>query len=83
MVTRYIVVHWQFDLERFSRHIKAWCEAVGYDTVAMAIGVSKPTVTRWANGGYGGVHDHPNMDNFIKACDELSLDPRDFFTTSE
>lgn len=74
---RYRVVHWEFDSQAWSRQLKAWVKTVGEDAIAQAVGCSQSTVQNWANGSM------PAMGNFIKVCDELSLDPREFFTTSE
>lgn len=83
MATKYKVVHWQFDNERFGRHITAWIKAVGVQAIAEVLEVNQQTVTAWGKGKTPGEFNHPRMSNFIKACDELDLDPRDFFTTSE
>lgn len=83
MVTKYRVVHWQFDNERWARHISAWIEAVGVEAIAEVLDLNIQTVKAWSRGGGAWDFNHPRMSNFIKACDELSLDPRDFFTTSE
>lgn len=83
MVTKYKVVHWEFDSARWGRHITAWIKAVGAETIAEVLDVNKQTVAAWGKGHTPGDFNHPRMSNFIKACDELSLDPRDFFTTSE
>lgn len=77
MVKLYKVVHWEFDSQAWGRAIKAWVKTVGEHAIAEACGVSASTVMNWANGSM------PQMGNFIKVCDELSLDPREFFTTSE
>lgn len=83
MGTTYKVVHWMFDAERFGRHISAWGEVVGFDAIAEVVGVTVATVKAWSRGVTPGEYNHPRMSNFIKICDELSLDPREFFTTSE
>lgn len=77
MTTNYKVVHWEFDNLGWSRQIKAWVRTVGEEAIADAVGVNKSTVKGWASG------NQPSMMNFVKACDEMSLDPRQFFTTSE
>jgi transcriptional regulator with XRE-family HTH domain len=83
MVTKYKVVWWGFDTQRFARHIAAWGDTVGYDTVAECLGMSQSRVKAWARGFDAGPDDKPSMGAFMKACNELSLDPRDFFTTGE
>lgn len=83
MVTKYRVVHWEFDSARFGRHVTAWIKVVGAEAIAEVIGVTPASVKAWGKGDVPGEFNHPRMSNFIKLCDELSLDPRDFFTTSE
>jgi len=83
MVTKYKVVHWEFDVERFARHIAAWGDTVGYDAVAEVLEMSESAVKQWARGNHHTSYPHPSMMRFLRACNQLSLDPRDFFTTSE
>jgi len=83
MVAKYKVVHWMFDAERFGRHVTAWIETVGAEAIAEVMDVTVYTVRCWGKGEVVGAFNHPRMSNFIKLCDELSLDPRDFFTTTE
>lgn len=84
MATKYRVVHWRFDTEAFSRHITAWVVVVGAEAIADAVGVDHSTVENWSYDCRGSKgRNYPNMTNFIKVCDELSLDPRDFWTTTE
>lgn len=79
MPIKYRVVNWIFDCERFGRHIKAWGETVGYGTVGDVLGVTDTTIKNWAKGEFAGEFPHPRMGNFLKACNELSLQPMDFF----
>jgi len=83
MVTKYKVVYWEFDAERFARHLSAWMDTVGEQDVADVLGINLSTLRNWRAQKYTGEFRYPAMSNFLKACNELSLDPRDFFTTSE
>lgn len=83
MVTKYKVVHWEFDSERFSRHIGAWMDTVGEQDVADVVGVHLSTLRNWRNRKFTTPFTFPSMGYFLRTCNELSLDPRDFFTTSE
>lgn len=73
----YRVVHWEFDSSAWGRVIRAWIKVVGEHAIADACGVHPTTVKGWGQG------QQPSMMNFVKVCDELSLTPGEFFTTSE
>jgi transcriptional regulator with XRE-family HTH domain len=83
MVTKYRVVYWEFDGEKFARHLEAWVKVVGSKDVAGVIGVSESTLANWVNNRYARGFNHPHLSNLLRTCNELSLDPREFFTTSE
>lgn len=83
MATYYRVVHWEFNTALFARHLAAWMDTVGEQDVADVIGVNLSTLRNWRNEKYTGEFRFPSMSNFLKACDELSLEPYLFFTTSE
>lgn len=79
MTTIYRLVAWNFWSDRFSRDIQRACQQSGVSVVAGVVGVDVKTVTNWAHANWSGDLPWPNMTNFIKVCNALDLDPRDYW----
>lgn len=83
MGIEYVSVDWIFD-------VSAWCAAVrkavsddDVETWAELLECHENTLQRWRSGrGISKPFPYPNMTNFLKFCNALDLDPREFFTTS-
>lgn len=78
MTTFFTDVDWQFDAERWAADLKNQRDA---DLVAAQglSGLSAGAWWHWLNPKKGKEFQHPNMSNFIKVCNLLQLDPRDYF----
>lgn len=83
MNTRYKIVAWGFDIKAFASAIMALHEHFSWEELAELIGCSKSTVYNWANGNFSDEFPWPRMHNFMSVCNELDLDPRDFFILEE
>lgn len=79
MNTRYKIVMWEFDIKAFSAALMQLHEHFSWGELAEIIGCSKSTVYNWANGNVTDEFPWPRMHNFMAVCNELDLDPRDFF----
>jgi len=75
----YKVFNFRFDLERFGYDLKR-CDFVNDTTIAAMLGVDGTTIHNWKNRAQANTTTpYPNMTNFLKVCNLLDLDPRDYF----
>lgn len=79
MTAKYRIVPFVFDLEAFSQALskvdKAW-----RGELAEILEIDSSTLENWIAGDYKKrAFKHPAMGNFLKVCNWLDLDPRDFF----
>jgi transcriptional regulator with XRE-family HTH domain len=51
--------------------------------MAELLGVSKSTVNNWARGNFTSEFPFPHLSNFLIVCNNLDLDPRDFFVLED
>jgi len=68
-----------FDNARFSQAIIDIREGLTWDELSDLMGISKSTLNNWANGNWSKDFPHPHMSNFLFVCNELNLNPIDFF----
>lgn len=81
---QYKIYDWRFDAERFSEAIRNFKPHFSDDILADILEVDHSTLSNWRNQAYKGTRfNHPHMANFIRICNELDLDPRDFFCLVE
>lgn len=83
MNVHYKLVKWEFCQARFSSALMSLHEHFSWGELAEIIGCSKSTVYNWANGKFSDEFPWPRMHNFIAVCNELDLDPRDFFVLED
>lgn len=85
MTTKYKVVSWEFDSAAFSAALQSQMEMNELKDYAEIFGVDANTLYSWWKGSYGqhGAFQHPRMSNFIKVCNHLDLDPREYFCLAE
>jgi len=78
MTTFFTEVDWQFDAERWAADLKKQRDV---DLVAASelSGLTAGAWWAWLNPKKGKPFQHPNMSNFIKVCNLLQLDPREYF----
>lgn len=79
MATKYVLLDWSFDAEKFSEVLSA-LDPETLQTCQEMMGVSRAAIYHWRTGKYGHDKTYPNMTNFVALCNLLDLDPRDFFT---
>lgn len=78
MPTKYILVSFRFDTEKWSRTI-ARIERADRPTFALYIGVNENTLRTWANLKRHQEFPFPSMSAFIATCNAFDLNPSDFF----
>lgn len=85
MNVRYSLAFWEFDIKAWNAAMLKASLEMGEDFVAAVLGVSPKTVHTWTvtDSSSYSKFPHPSMTNFIKACNELDLDPRKFFILEE
>ena len=83
MGTQFKTVRWEFDRETFAGHLATWVEAFGRDQVSAVLHVSPKTVEQWSRNQFSEEFPHPHLSNVLTVCNELDIDPRTLFTTSE
>lgn len=78
MTTFFTDVDWQFDAERWAADLKKQSDK---DLVAaQELSDTTPGAWwKWLNPKPGQQFPHPNMSNFLKVCNLLQLDPREYF----
>lgn len=78
---KYSLVKWEFNKGAWAQAIATAVDEFGVDVVAGLTGVAPNTVRNWSmmyQSSYGEF-PYPSMHNFIKTCNELDLDVRDFW----
>lgn len=83
MNTTYKFVVWAFDTARFASAVKDLHEHFSWAELSQLLDVSKSTLNNWANGNFSPEFPFPHMSNFLHICNELDLDPREFFVIEE
>lgn len=76
-------VNFKFDFKSWSRTIANWADVVGTDFISEAIEADPNTIRAWSGGHFKVNYPYPSMTLFIRACNLLDLDPRQFFILDE
>ena len=76
-------INFKFDVGSWARVIANWIDVVGADYIAEAIQADPGTVKAWSRGTFKPGYQYPSMTLFMRACNELDLDPRQFFVMDE
>jgi len=71
-------VDWKFDAERWAADLNRQSDGDRIAALELA-GLSAGAWWAWLNPKANRPFNHPNMSNFIKICNLLQLDPRDYF----
>lgn len=79
MNIRYKLMGWEFNHELWSATMATAVAEMGLEFMALSMNVSQSALENWSKGYFHDDFKHPNMTNFIKACNLLDLDPREFF----
>jgi len=72
------LVKWTFHTNAWSQAITNAAREIGPE-LGELLGVDKATVSNWSRNKWTGQLQWPNMSNFLRVCDLLDLDPREFF----
>lgn len=78
---KYRLMNWVFNLGAWGRTLREKSDETSAEFIAQVCQVSVKTVENWIAGyetAYGE-YPYPSMTNFINVCNQLDLDPRDFF----
>lgn len=78
MGTTYRSINWEFNGELFAQKLQAMSED-DITAAAELMGVTRTAFYRWARNKYDNEFPFPRMHNFLRLCNLLDLDPRDFF----
>jgi len=78
MGIQYKIVNWQFDSTKLAEVLQSQDKATLEALIAL-MDVSTGALWHWKNDTYPVGVNYPNMSNFLKLCDALDLDPREFF----
>lgn len=83
MTTKHKVVPMEFDSAAWAIIVQRACDMIDIQVLADMLGVSVGCVKHWRNNKYPDGFEYPSMTNFIRACNLLDADPRDFFVLRE
>ncbi len=77
---KYRITDFIFDMDKFGYDLRR-CAFVSDSQLEALLSVDRTTIINWKSGAYQRASDtpHPNMRNFLKVCNLLDLDPRDYF----
>lgn len=78
MPPEYRQYRWKFDSAKFAKAVKK-LTAQSVQEWAALMAVKAATLSSWRNMDKPERNPHPSMANFLHICNELDLDPRDFF----
>jgi len=82
MTIRYRVINWQFDSAKLAAVLEPLDRGM-IETLMSLLDVSNGAIWHWRKDIYPEGVNYPNMSNFLKLCDALDLDPREFFVLDE
>jgi len=83
MNVHYKVYSWDFNRALWAQTMKQWTTDFSIKEVAELLGVSTGAVSGWMSMESGRSHPWPSMMCFMKAVNELDLNPSDFFVIEE
>ena len=78
-MAKHILIDWEFDMQAWSKAIALGIETIGYKDLAALLDLDPSTLSNWKNTLVHEKFPHPSMSNFVKVCNLLDLDPRDFW----
>lgn len=79
MGTKHRNLAWVFNGAEWAKAIRAQVKNDEYGALAELLGVSELTIARWATNTLHKAAPYPQMTNFIRVCNALELDPRNFW----
>ena len=79
MTTKYRIMPFVFDMTAFAGELEKVDRAFHEELCEIMI-IDQSTLRNWITGQYDkSKFPHPSMSNFLKVCNWLDLDPREFF----
>jgi len=83
MTTKYRIMPFVFDMKAFAESLKR-VDPAWHAELAEIAEIDVTTLRNWMNGHYDrSKWPHPHMSNFLRVCNWLDLDPRDYFVLGE
>jgi len=79
MTIEYKIMPFRFNGELWAQTLKT-IRNPDLDEFAEIIGIDESTLRNWRNQAHRGDFAHPSMSNFLKACNWLDVDPREYLT---
>lgn len=76
-------IDFKFDTGMWARTIANWADVVGVDFISEAIEADPGTIRAWMRASFKSSYPYPSMTLFMRACNLLDLDPRQFFVMDE
>lgn len=73
------MVQWTFNGAMFAEALTELLKTFTVGELGEMVGVSPKTIWSWSQNRHQEGYEHPYMSNFINVCNELDLDPREFF----
>lgn len=70
---------WKFDAAKWARTVRKLTKDSVQEWAAL-VGVNATTLSGWRNMDRPNRNPHPSIANFLLICNELELDPRDFWS---
>jgi len=78
MTTTYGAYEWVFDFEKWAAAV-ASIPQTDRDALAELFGIVPDTIRTWTQKKGTGVADWPRMENMLKVCNYLEIDPASMF----
>lgn len=77
------IVDFKFDIQKWVSLIHRWRSEVDDEIISGMIGCDPATLRTWVHHTATSRFPYPSMTLFIKACNALDIDPRDFYILDE
>jgi hypothetical protein len=79
MGAKYHIYEFEFDVEAWAQALENKLSGKDVDFYANVVGCSPSILRQWTRGQVNEKFPHPSMNLFLSVCNELDLDPRQFF----
>jgi hypothetical protein len=81
MRQNHILTVWEFDVETWNKTILRAIEVHGDEFMSQALGLPIASIHSWKESGEPSFwgSPHPSMGAFIHTCNQLALNPAEFF----
>lgn len=79
MTKKYGLYNFTFDKMWWSALMARAASEIDKDVLAEMLNISASAIHNWSVGRYAEGFEHPSMSNFLRICNMLDVDPREFF----